>query len=96
MIGGEVKGGQLTSNPVTRDPVVLQVVLPRFGCCGSEKRENSFERYSLAVVSTHPPDMRSGWSCPASSRTRALSAARAHRAHERRHTTTTRSEDPIT
>ena len=37
MIVGEVKEGAARFNPATRDPVVLEVALARFGCCAREQ-----------------------------------------------------------
>lgn len=40
MIVGEVKEGAAHFNPATRDPVVLEVALTRFGCCSPEHAQD--------------------------------------------------------
>jgi len=44
MIVGEVKEGAARFNPATRDPVVLEVALARFGCCAPEHARNLARR----------------------------------------------------
>jgi hypothetical protein len=40
MIVGEVKEGAARFNPATRDPLVLEVALARFGCCSPESAQH--------------------------------------------------------
>ena len=53
MIIGEVKEGLARFNAATRDPVVLQVALTRFGCCPPEHARDLTQRLlSLGHVET--------------------------------------------
>ena len=44
MIVGEVKEGAAHFNPATRDPIVLEVALARFGCCSRDHARDLTQR----------------------------------------------------